>query len=113
MQLGALFTLLGLAPCMSPDVAMTFNGLVLCAYAFTGMNNLLPGLIFSGVIFQAGGVIFKDNVNFFRWLDGVRLEATMVALIPAMLLTVVAVILGVFFYYTGTTVPKRTKRVVS
>jgi len=110
-QLASLFSLFASMPCFSDDTALGLNICALLVYGVAWSVNLPPGFVFSVAVFQAGGVIQSGNAYFFRWLDAVYLGATMVAEIPAMLITAILVIWGIG-YYCATADDKTGKRVL-
>lgn len=111
-QLASLFGLLGSAPCLSAHARIGLWTLAIIVYGSSWFVNLIPGFAMSVGIFQEGGVVQAHSVNFFRWLDRVKLDATLVSEIPAMILTVAVVVWGVLYYaHTANGAAKTGKRV--
>ncbi|KAF2256946.1 hypothetical protein BU26DRAFT_499536 [Trematosphaeria pertusa] len=111
-QVASLFGLLGSVPCFSTDVRIGLWTFAILAYGCSWFVNLAPGFIMSAGIFQEGGVVRAHNVNFFRWLDAVKLNATLVSEIPAMLLAAAVVVWGVLYYaHTANGATKTAKRI--
>ncbi|KAI5460950.1 hypothetical protein BGZ63DRAFT_388057 [Mariannaea sp. PMI_226] len=110
-QIGSLFSLLGSVPCLSADTILGLNYFAIFAYGSATTVNFIPGFVLSMAVFQAGGVIPARSTHFFRWLDSVSLDATMVAEIPAMLITVILTIWGIY-YYNATANDKTGRRVL-
>ncbi|ORX96757.1 hypothetical protein BCR34DRAFT_176826 [Clohesyomyces aquaticus] len=112
-QLASLLGLLGSAPFFSSDTRYGWWIFAILAYGMSFSLNLFPGITLSIGILNEGGII-RPHTNSLRWLDSVKLNATLVSLIPAMMLAVVLMCWGVMYYWqTADGARSTTVRVVT